>query len=278
MSEAFLSMGAGDLTARARGLTDDRIAPAGNGGGDGRRAGDGKGRLDDGRSRPAGLSATTGGKRRAPVASAAPGKGLPSPTLLHDGASGQALDLPADHTELRDLALGCTRCTLSGGRKQVVFNDGVLEAEVMVVGEAPGAHEDATGLPFVGPAGRLLDLMLASVGLSRRENVYIANVLKCRPPQNRNPRPEEIESCSPFLLRQVETVRPRAVLAVGAFAGRLLTGRERDPLGRLRGRVHEFRGIPLVVTYHPAALLRQPGWTRDAWRDLQLLRRTLAGI
>ncbi len=146
----------------------------------------------------------------------------------------------------------------------------------MVVGEAPGQNEDESGVPFVGAAGKLLDLLLLSVGLSRSESVYICNVIKCRPPGNRNPRPEEIAACSPFLLRQIELVRPEAILAVGTFAGRLLTGEE-AALGTLRGRVHRYHDTPLVVTYHPAALLRNSGWTRATWEDLQLLRAVMAG-
>jgi DNA polymerase len=147
----------------------------------------------------------------------------------------------------------------------------------MVVGEAPGANEDKTGLPFVGAAGKYLDLLLATVGLSRAENVYICNVLKCRPPGNRDPMPDEIQSCSPFLAKQIELIQPEALLAVGSFAARLLTGQEKTALGRIRGEVHSYQGVPLVVTYHPAALLRNPTWTRAFWDDLQLLRRVLDG-
>ena len=181
-----------------------------------------------------------------------------------------SLDYPA----LRELALGCTRCGLAETRTQVVFSDGNPEARLVVVGEAPGANEDRTGLPFVGQAGQLLDLMLASVDLSRERSVYICNVLKCRPPGNRNPQPEEIRACSPFLKRQLALVRPEALLAVGTFAAQLLTSRD-APLGKLRGEVHSYEGIPLVVTYHPAALLRNSGWVRAAWDDLQLLRQVM---
>lgn len=182
--------------------------------------------------------------------------------------------LPAAYEELREAALGCTRCGLSETRTQVVFSDGVVDARLVVVGEAPGANEDATGIPFVGAAGQYLDLLLASVDLSRQDSVYICNVLKCRPPGNRNPMPDEIEACSPFLKRQLELVAPRALLAVGTFAAQALTGAQK-PLGKLRGEVHGYQGIPLVVTYHPAALLRNPGWTRAFWDDLQLLRRVM---
>jgi len=140
----------------------------------------------------------------------------------------------------------------------------------MVVGEAPGAQEDRTGLPFVGPAGKLLDLLLATVGLSRESSVYICNVIKCRPPENRNPRPDEIQACTPYLERQIELVKPEAILAVGTFAGQFLARSDR-PLGKLRGEVYSYEGIPVVVTYHPAALLRNSGWIRPTWDDLQLL-------
>ena len=180
-------------------------------------------------------------------------------------------DLPM----LQSAVQGCTRCRLSTTRTQAVFADGAPDARVMVVGEAPGANEDRTGLPFVGAAGKLLDLMLASVDLSRRDSVYICNVIKCRPPGNRNPRPDEIDTCSPYLLGQIEQVQPEALLAVGTFAGRLLTGAGDASLGALRGQVHRYQGLPLVVTYHPAALLRNRGWTRATWDDLQLLRGVL---
>jgi DNA polymerase len=172
------------------------------------------------------------------------------------------------------VALSCTRCRLAEGRTQVVFADGSPDARLVVVGEAPGANEDATGLPFVGAAGKFLDLLLATVDLSRKDSVYICNVLKCRPPGNRNPKPDEIEMCSPFLRKQLELISPKALLAVGTFAGQLLSGQDR-PLGRLRGDVHAYQGIPLVVTYHPAALLRNPRWTRAFWDDLQLLRQVM---
>ena len=175
---------------------------------------------------------------------------------------------------LREVAESCTRCSLHESRRTVVFADGPDRARVMCVGEAPGAREDETGLPFVGRAGQLLDRLLLSVGLAR-EDVYIANVLKCRPPGNRNPQPEEIEQCSPFLRRQVALVGPEVVIAFGTFAAQTLLG-VRESLGRLRGRVHEFEGVPLVATYHPAALLRNPQWTRPSWEDLQKVRHLLA--
>jgi uracil-DNA glycosylase family 4 len=204
--------------------------------------------------------------RRSPAAPSPGGKG-----------SEELRVLPASYEELRTTALACTRCRLSETRTQVVFSDGAVEARLVVVGEAPGANEDATGLPFVGAAGQYLDLLLASVDLSRRESVYICNVLKCRPPGNRNPMPDEIEACTPYLRKQLELIAPEALLAVGTFAAQALTGLQK-PLGRLRGEIHGYQGIPLVVTYHPAALLRNPGWTRAFWDDLQLLRRVLDGL
>ena len=191
--------------------------------------------------------------------------------------TGHDPDLPDDYEELRDLALGCTKCSLAETRQQVVFSDGARDARLMVVGEAPGANEDATGLPFVGAAGKLLDLLLACVDLSREDSVYIANVLKCRPPGNRNPQVDEIDCCSPYLRKQIELVAPEAILGVGTFAGRLLTG-QKSSLGRLRGEIYSYQGVPLLVTYHPAALLRNSNWTRPVWDDLQLLREVLAGV
>lgn len=172
--------------------------------------------------------------------------------------------------ELRAVALGCPRCRLSETRQHVVFGEGDARARVVVVGEAPGADEDRTGRPFVGRSGKLLELLLRSVGLER-ERVYICNVIKCRPPGNRNPQPDEVEACSPYLLRQVELVSPQAIVAFGTFAAQTLLGSTQS-IGRLRGAVHRFHGVPLVPTYHPAALLRNPAWVRPAWEDLQRLR------
>lgn len=172
---------------------------------------------------------------------------------------------------LAEEAAGCPRCRLSETRTNVVFGDGTVGAEVVVVGEAPGADEDRTGVPFVGRAGRMLDLMLQAVGFPR-ERVYICNVLKCRPPGNRDPMADEVESCVPYLRRQIELIRPRVLLAVGRFAAQTLVGRD-APLGRMRGQVHGYQGVPVVATYHPAYLLRSPDQVRRCWDDLQLLRR-----
>ncbi|HET6762162.1 MAG TPA: uracil-DNA glycosylase [Longimicrobiaceae bacterium] len=196
-----------------------------------------------------------------------------SPAAPATGATAEEILALPVLDAVREVALGCPRCGLANTRRHVVFGEGDPTASVMVVGEAPGAEEDRTGRPFVGKAGKLLDLLLASVGLPR-DAVYICNVLKCRPPDNRNPMADEVEACSPYLIRQVDLVRPRAILAFGNFAAHTLLKRD-DPMSRLRGRVHDYRGIPLIPTYHPAALLRNPGWVRAVWDDLQLLRSTL---
>lgn len=188
---------------------------------------------------------------------------------------GVALEM-LDYGPLRDVALRCVRCPLSRGRTNVVFSDGNPRGRVMVVGEAPGAREDKTGLAFVGPAGKLLDLLLAAIDLDRANSVYICNVLKCRPPGNRNPLPDEIKACTPYLRRQIELVAPEVILAVGTFSAQFLTGKS-VALGQLRGEVYSYQGVPVVVTFHPAALLRNPGWTRATWDDLQLLRQVMDG-
>ena len=194
---------------------------------------------------------------------------MPSPSAT------APLDLSAlDYDALEAEAKGCQLCRLARERTNVVFSDGNPKGRLMVVGEAPGANEDRTGLPFVGQAGKLLDLMLASIGLARRDSVYICNVLKCRPPGNRDPMQDEIELCSPYLKRQIQLVAPEVILAVGTFSAKLLTGLSK-PLGQLRGEIYAYEGVPLIVTYHPAALLRNSGWTRAAWDDLQLLGQQL---
>lgn len=170
-------------------------------------------------------------------------------------------------------AAGCTLCRLHETRRNVVFGEGSPTAELVVVGEAPGSEEDRTGRPFVGPAGKLLDLLLLSAGFPR-ERVYICNVLKCRPPNNRDPQRDEVECCSTHLRRQLEAIAPRVLLAVGKFAAQTLSGSEAS-IGKLRGRVHTYHGTPLVATYHPAFLLRSPQWTRAAWQDIQLVREVL---
>lgn len=233
-----------------------------------------------GLSREEALAAAAGlGATRGDTSPGVRAGGRPAPERPATGPQAREGDttasvLPESYGRLREAALVCTRCRLAETRTQVVFSDGAVDARVVVVGEAPGANEDATGLPFVGAAGQFLDLLLATVDLSRKDTVYICNVLKCRPPGNRNPLPDEIEACTPWLKQQLELVSPGALLAVGTFAAQALTGKHK-PLGRLRGTVHAYQGLPVVVTYHPAALLRNPGWTRAFWDDLQLLREVL---
>jgi uracil-DNA glycosylase len=174
---------------------------------------------------------------------------------------------------IRDDIGDCTRCALHKGRNKLVFADGSPMARLMFVGEGPGADEDAQGLPFVGRAGQLLNNMITAMGL-KREEVYIANVVKCRPPGNRTPEPDEANTCSPFLFRQIDVVKPEVIVALGATAATYLLG-ARQPLAGLRGRVHNVRGAKLIVTYHPAYLLRDPRQKKEAWADLQIAMREL---
>jgi len=180
-----------------------------------------------------------------------------------------------DWEQLRERVAACTRCGLSATRTQTVFGVGNVRAEWLVVGEAPGAEEDRRGEPFVGRAGQLLNSMLRAIGLAR-EQVYIANVLKCRPPNNRDPLPTEVAECSPFLERQVSLIKPKIILVVGRIAAQNLL-KTSTPLGRLRQQVHRYGAdaVPVVVTYHPAYLLRTPGDKRKAWEDLQFAREVL---
>ena len=175
--------------------------------------------------------------------------------------------------EIASLVATCTRCPLYSTATSPVPGEGNPDADLMCVGEAPGANEDATGRPFVGQAGQLLTKILAAIKLAR-EDVFIVNVLKHRPPGNRNPRPEEVEACSPYLVRQLELVRPKVIVAFGTFAAQTLLN-TKDSIGKLRGKVHRYYGTPLIVTYHPAALLRNPAWKRPTWEDVQLARRIL---
>lgn len=215
---------------------------------------------------------------RATAAPRGPSAVSPDADIRRLAASGTTAEIEALEVleTVRRVASECTRCRLHESRRTVVFADGSPEARVMCVGEAPGRHEDESGVPFVGRAGKLLDELLLSIGLPR-EDVYICNVLKCRPPQNRNPQEDEIERCSPFLRRQVALVKPEVVVAFGTFAARTLLG-ARESLGRLRGRTHLYQGVPLVATYHPAALLRNPNWIRPTWEDLQQVRQVLGEV
>ncbi len=167
----------------------------------------------------------------------------------------------------------CTRCPLYETATHAVPGEGDPHAKLVCVGEAPGAKEDETGRPFVGQAGQLLTKILGAIDLTR-EQVFICNVLKHRPPGNRNPRPEEVEACSPYLIRQLELIKPKVIVTFGTFAAQTLL-QTKTPLGQLRGLVHRYHGIPLIVTYHPAALLRNPAWKRPTWEDVKLARRIL---
>lgn len=177
-----------------------------------------------------------------------------------------------DWAALGDAIRNCTACGLRAGCTQTVFGVGARDAGWMVIGEAPGADEDRQGEPFVGRAGQLLNAMLAAIGLQRGQ-VYIANILKCRPPKNRDPKPEEAELCRPFLERQIALIKPQLILAVGRIAAQNLLKTD-TPIGKLRGQLHEVAGIPVVVTYHPAYLLRSPSEKRKAWEDLKFAVRT----
>jgi len=182
---------------------------------------------------------------------------------------------PLGWEELRAAVAGCTRCALHESRTQTVFGVGNPTAEWMIIGEAPGAEEDRRGEPFVGRAGKLLDEMLLAIG-QRRGSVFIANILKCRPPNDRDPAADEAASCRPYLERQIELVRPRIILAVGRIAAQQLLQSD-EPVGRLRGKVHQLGATPVVVTYHPAYLLRSPSQKRKSWDDLCLAAGVMAG-
>ncbi len=169
----------------------------------------------------------------------------------------------------------CTRCKLHRlGRRQIVFGVGNPNADLMFVGEAPGGEEDVQGIPFVGRAGQLLTDIIEKGLVMPRKDVYIANVIKCRPPQNRNPEPDEVDTCEPFLFRQIEIIKPKVIVALGKFGAQTLL-RTLDPISRLRGRVYEFRGAKLIPTFHPAYLLRNPASKREVWEDMKLVKRLL---
>jgi DNA polymerase len=202
------------------------------------------------------------GWRRSPI----PPKSLTPP--------GPSLSIGEETLEsLAASAAGCTLCRLSEKRSTVVFGEGHPKASVLFIGEGPGAEEDRTGRPFVGQAGRLLDQMIFAMGFERRE-VYIANVVKCRPPGNRDPKDDEVAACAAFLDRQIELIQPTVIVALGKPASRRLTGTNK-PMGALRGRWSSYRGIPLMPVFHPAYLLRQPKLKREAWQDLKLVTRRL---
>lgn len=189
----------------------------------------------------------------------------------------RGLILRMDWPELKASVASCTACELAKGRTNTVFGVGDEKAEWLFVGEGPGAEEDAKGEPFVGQAGKLLDNMLAAIGLKRGQNVYIANVVRCRPPGNRNPAPEEAASCEPYLTRQIELIRPKLIVALGKVAVQNLLATDAS-IASLRGKVHQYQGIPLLVTYHPAYLLRSLTEKAKAWQDLCFAVETMRGL
>ena len=211
-----------------------------------------------------------------PAAPNSPLSDIPTGIVIA-GASRALSDDPAFSLDslgaIAETVAACRRCALYATAKNPVPGAGNPDADFMIVGEAPGADEDEQGVPFVGRAGQLLTKIIEAIHLSR-DDVFIANVLKHRPPGNRNPLPEEVAACSPYLVRQIELVRPKVILALGTFAAQTLL-ETKTTIGKLRGQIHRYHGVPLIVTYHPAALLRNPAWKRPTWEDVQLARRIL---
>jgi len=193
-------------------------------------------------------------------------------TLEQLGSSGtdSSVDTVAELASMAETVARCTKCPLHEGRTNTVFGVGDPHAELMLVGEAPGRDEDLQGEPFVGRAGKLLDKILAAINLTR-DKVYIGNILKCRPPQNRNPRPDEVMCCMPYLERQIELIRPKLICALGGVAAHNLLDTTQG-VGKMRGIFHNYQGVPLIVTYHPAALLRSPTYKKPTWEDMQKVR------
>jgi uracil-DNA glycosylase family 4 len=212
-------------------------------------------------------------------ASRIPSPDLPPPGLSYDPPGGDLFSndpVPqaASLEVIAQLVAGCTKCRLCDGRRHTVPGEGAADARLVVVGEGPGRVEDETGRPFVGPAGELLTKILGAIELPR-ERVFICNVVKCRPPENRLPQFDEIAACVPYLFRQIEIVKPKVILAMGGTAAQTVLNTKQS-LGALRNHVHRFRGIPVIVTYHPAALLRNPNWKKPTWDDVRIARRLIA--
>ena len=203
-------------------------------------------------------------------------RGTSHATPVTDAGDRRSTIMTLDWDSLKARVAGCTDCPLHAKRNKTVFGVGDENADWLFVGEGPGADEDAQGEPFVGQAGKLLDSMLAAISLKRGANVYIANVVKCRPPGNRNPAPGEALACEPYLHRQIELIRPRLIVALGKVAVSNLLATDAS-IASLRGRLHQYRGIPLIVTYHPAFLLRDPSKKSETWSDLKMLLARLAG-
>jgi DNA polymerase len=218
-----------------------------------------------------------GGEEREAAAARADAAPSPAPGISVGGGDRELFGPTAALDSVEAIAravASCTRCPLYATATNPVPGTGNSNASLVVVGEAPGATEDEQGKPFVGAAGQLLTKILASVNLDRERDVFICNVLKHRPPGNRNPLPDEITACQPYLVRQIELIRPKAILALGTFAAQTLL-QTKLAIGKLRSQVHRYHDVPLIVTYHPAALLRNPSWKRPTWEDVQLVRRIL---
>ena len=214
----------------------------------------------------------------APGPDAAPGEALPPPGISYDPPSGDLFSndpVPRAPTlvAIAELVAECTRCRLCEGRTRTVPGEGAEKARLVVIGEGPGQTEDETGRPFVGRAGELLTKILAAIDLPR-EAVFICNIVKCRPPGNRTPQYDEVAACIPYLHRQIDLIQPKVILAMGATAAQSLLN-TKQALGALRDRLHRFRGLPVIVTYHPAALLRNPNWKKPTWDDVRIARRLL---
>jgi uracil-DNA glycosylase len=223
----------------------------------------------------AGVSRDSGWRARGDAPAAAPPTAAPPAAMSPgDDAARNDIDEASALAALRAEIGDCSRCKLHRlGRRQIVFGVGNPKAVLMFAGEAPGRDEDIQGIPFVGRAGQLLTKMIEAIGM-KREDVYIANVIKCRPPENRNPEPDEVATCEPFLVRQVETIKPKVIVALGTFAAQALL-KTTDSISRLRGRVYVYGGAKLIPTFHPAYLLRSPERKRDAWEDLKLAKSLL---
>ena len=210
-----------------------------------------------------------------PPAADLPPSGLTYDPPAQDLFSADPVQRAATLAEIATLVAACTKCRLCEGRTNTVPGEGAHHARLVVVGEGPGKTEDETGRPFVGKAGELLTKILAAIGLAR-EQVYICNVVKCRPPENRTPQYDEIAACVPYLYRQIELLAPSVILAMGNTAAQTILNTKQS-LGALRSKIHRFRGIPVIVTYHPAALLRNPNWKKPTWDDVRIAHRLLDG-
>jgi len=224
------------------------------------------------------LAGATSAPPAPPVPSAPPGPGVPPPGLSYDPPAGDLFSTDpvpqaASLAAIAELVAVCTKCRLCEGRSHTVPGEGAADARLVVVGEGPGRVEDQTGRPFVGKAGELLTKILAAIELPR-ERVFICNVVKCRPPENRVPQYDEIAACLPYLVRQIDLVKPAVILAMGGTAAQTLLNTKQS-LGSLRNQIHRFRGIPVIVTYHPAALLRNPNWKKPTWDDVRIARRLI---